>query len=375
MKKRILITILLFCLTALSFAKNFDFYPNASYDPAIPTLKQVVGHSWGERITSHGEMERYLQALAEASGNVELVEYAKTWEGRALYYLIIASEKNMARLDEIKDGMQKLADPRKISSAEADDLIKSLPSIAWLAYGVHGNEISSTDAGLLTAYHLVASKNDTVAKSVLANTVVIIDPMENPDGRDRFVNYFRQTRGRWPNADQKAAEHNEDWPGGRTNHYLFDMNRDWFALTQPETRGRVKAYLEWYPQVFVDLHEMGSNSTYYFAPPADPLNPEMPPEQRKWLERFGRNNARWFDRMQFDYFTREVFDSFYPGYGEGWPMFQGSIGMTYEQASARGLVVKREDETTMHYRDTVQHHLISSLATAETAAAQHESLL
>ena len=147
MKKRILITILLFCLTALSFAKNFDFYPNASYDPAIPTLKQVVGHSWGERITSHGEMERYIQALAAASGNVELVEYAKTWEGRALYYLIIASEKNMARLDEIKDGMQKLADPRKISSAEADDLIKSLPSIAWLAYGVHGNEISSTDAG------------------------------------------------------------------------------------------------------------------------------------------------------------------------------------------------------------------------------------
>ncbi|MCH8874401.1 peptidase M14, partial [candidate division KSB1 bacterium] len=277
MKKRILITILLFCLTALSFAKNFDFYPNASYDPAIPTLKQVVGHSWGERITSHGEMERYVQALAEASGNVELVEYAKTWEGRALYYLIIASEKNMARLDEIKDGMQKLADPRKINSAEADDLIKSLPSIAWLAYGVHGNEISSTDAGLLTAYHLVAAKKDTVAKSVLENTVVIIDPMQNPDGRDRFVNYFRQTRGRWPNADQKAAEHNEDWPGGRTNHYLFDMNRDWFALTQPETRGRVESYLEWYPQVFVDLHEMGSISTYYFAPPADPLNPEMPP--------------------------------------------------------------------------------------------------
>ena len=375
MKKRILITILLFCLTALSFAKNFDFYPNASYDPAIPTLKQIVGHSWGERITSHGEMERYVQALAEASGNVELVEYAKTWEGRALYYLIIASEKNMARLDEIKDGMQKLADPRKINSAEAEDLIKSLPSIAWLAYGVHGNEISSTDAGLLTAYHLVAAKKDTVAKSVLENTVVIIDPMENPDGRDRFVNYFRQTRGRWPNADQKAAEHNEDWPGGRTNHYLFDMNRDWFALTQPETRGRVKSYLEWYPQVFVDLHEMGSNSTYYFAPPADPLNPEIPSEQIKWLERFGRNNAKWFDRMQFDYFTGEVFDSFYPGYGEGWPMFQGSIGMTYEQASARGLVVKREDETTMHYRDAVQHHFISSLATAETAATKRESLL
>lgn len=375
MKKRTIITIMLFCFTAHSYAKKFDFYPNADYNSSIPTLEQVVGHSWGEKITSHGEVERYIKALAEASPNVKLIEYGKTWEARALYYLVVASEKNMARLDEIKDGMQKLADPRIINTDAADNLIESLPSVVWLAYGVHGNEISSTDAGLLTAYHLVASKNDTVAKSVLANTVVIIDPMQNPDGRDRFVNYFRQTRGRWPNADQKAAEHNEDWPGGRTNHYLFDMNRDWFALTQPETRGRVQAYLEWYPQVFVDLHEMGSNSTYYFAPPADPLNPEMPPEQLKWLERFGRNNARWFDRMHFDYFTREVFDSFYPGYGEGWPMFQGSIGMTYEQASARGLVVKREDETTMHYRDTVQHHFISSLATAETAATHRESLL
>ena len=375
MKMFFKVTLSVFLLFETSSAKKFDFYPSASYNPQIPTLEQVVDHSWGEKITSHGEMERYIKALAEASKNVELMEYGETWEGRKLYYLIVASEENLARLDQIKSGMQKLADPRKIGSDEADDLIENLPSIVWLAYGVHGNEISSTDAGLLTAYHLVAAKNDSVAKIVLENTVVIIDPLENPDGRDRFVNYFRQTRGRWPDADQKAAEHNEDWPGGRTNHYLFDMNRDWFAITQPETRGRVQAYLEWYPQVFVDLHEMGSNSTYYFAPPAAPLNPEMPPSQIKWLENFGRNNAKWFDRLKFDYFTSEIFDSFYPGYGEGWPMFHGSIGMTYEQASTRGLVVKRSDETTMHYRDAVQHHFIASLATAETAATQRLALL
>jgi hypothetical protein len=146
-------------------------------------------------------------------------------------------------------------------------------------------------------------------------------------------------------------------------------------MTQPETRGRVKAYLEWYPQVFVDLHEMGSNSTYYFAPPADPLNPEMPPAQIEMLKKIGRNNAKWFDRMKFDYFTREVFDAFYPGYGEGWPTFNGSVGMTYEQASARGLVVKRNDETTMHYRDTVQHHFIASLSTAETTARNRAEML
>lgn len=376
MKRAFLISVaVLFSLFRLSFAKDFDFYPGASYNGGIPTLKQIVGHDWGERITSHAEMERYLEALSQATPRIKLVPYGHTWEGRSLYYLVVTSESNMARLEAIKSGMQKLADPRKITEAEAQKLIESLPSVVWLAYAVHGNEISSTDAAMLTAYHLVAAQNDTLADVVLNNSVVIIDPLQNPDGRDRFVNYFRQTRGRWPDADQQAAEHNEDWPGGRTNHYLFDMNRDWFVQTQLETRGRVKAYLEWHPQVFVDLHEMGSNSTYYFAPPATPLNPEMPAAQLDWLKRMGRNNAKWFDRMRFDYFTREVFDSFYPGYGEGWPILNGSVGMTYEQASSRGLVVKRDDETTMRYQDTVQHHFISSLATAETVARNRRALL
>lgn len=376
MKARCLFTLLhLLFGAALAFAQNFEFYPNAKYNAATPTLEQVVGHKWGEKITMHHEAEKYIRRLAEVSKNVRVVKYAETWEGRSLYYMILASEQNMARLEEIKSGMQKLADPRQISATEADRLISSLPAITWLAYGVHGNEISSTDAALLTAYHLLAAQNDTLAQSVWQNSIVILDPMENPDGRDRFITYFRQTTGRWPDADQQAAEHREGWPGGRSNHYLFDMNRDWFALTQPETRGRVKAYLEWYPQVFVDLHEMGSNSTYYFAPPADPLNPEMPLSQIEMLKKYGRNNAKWFDRMKFDYFTREVFDSFYPGYGEGWPMFNGSVGMTYEQASARGLVVQRDDETTMHYRDTVQHHFIASLSTAENTAQNRAEVL
>lgn len=361
--------------TGLVNAQNFEYYPNARYDNAIPTLEQVVGHSWGEKITMHHEAVQYLKALTTASPRIRMVQYGETWEGRALYYLIVASEQNMARIEAIKDAMQKLADPRRISSTEAQNLIESMPSVAWLAYGVHGNEISSTDAGMLAAYHFAAAQNDSLADLVLQNSVVIIDPMQNPDGRDRFVNYFRQTRGRWPDADQQAAEHREDWPGGRTNHYFFDMNRDWFAMTQPETQGRVRAFLEWYPQVLVDLHEMGSNSSYYFAPPADPLNPEMPQSQIQWLRKFGQNNAKWFDRMQFDYFTREVFDSFYPGYGEGWPMIHGAIGMTYEQASARGLVVKRDDETTMHYRDTVQRHFIASLSTAENTARHRADLL
>ncbi len=354
---------------------QFEFYPGASYDPAVPTLEQVVGHRWGENITLHAEAERYLKALAEASPKVELVRYGESWEGRALYYVVVSSEANLARVAEVKAGMQKLADPRKTPPAEANRLIATLPAVTWLAYGVHGNEISSPDAALLLAYHLAASRNDAVVAEILEKTVVVIDPMQNPDGRDRFIHYFRQTRGRWPDADPQAAEHNETWPAGRTNHYLFDLNRDWFAGTQPETRARVAIYQEWFPVTFVDLHEMGSNSTYYFAPPAPPLNPNLPAFQREWWRVFGQNNARWFDRFRFDYFTREVYDSFYPGYGEGWPLFQGSIGMTYEQASVRGLVVDREDKTTLHFRDSVRQHFIASLATAQTAAQNREKLL
>jgi len=370
---RTFVCLLLFVETVL--AQDFEFYPGAKYNPQIPTLQQTVGHYWGEAITSHAQVEDYLRALDEASPLAKVVKFGRTWEERPLYYIIIANEDNQKRVDEIKTNIKKLADPRKITGAEAENLIKSLPSIAWLSYSVHGDEISSTDAALLVAYHLLASENDSMAATILKNCVVIIDPLQNPDGRDRFINYYRQTTGRWPDPDPQAAEHNESWPSGRMNHYLFDMNRDWFALTQPETHARVRAFLDWYPQVFVDLHEMGADATYYFPPTAPPWNPELTAAQTQWLTRFGQNNARWFDRFRFDYFTREVFDSFYPGYGEGWPMFHGAIGMTYEQASTSGLLIRREDETTLQYREAVQHHFISSLSTLEVAATQRETLL
>jgi hypothetical protein len=361
-------------LCPFAYPQSFVYLPDVQYDETVPTLKQVVGHDWGERITSHAEIETYIKKLVQ-SPKVSLVQYGSSWEGRSLYYLIIGSESNQARIAEVKAGLQKLADPRKLTDRQAIELIGSMPAVVWLAYAVHGNEISSSDAALLMAYHLAAAREDSTVAAILENTLVIIDPLQNPDGRDRFIAYYRQTQGRWPDADLQAAEHNEAWPGGRMNHYLFDMNRDWFAMTQPETRGRIRAFLEWYPQVFVDLHEMGSNRTYYFPPAAVPYNPEITPAQIQLLESFGKNNARWFDRFRFDYFTREVFDMFYPGYGEGWPMFQGAVGKTYEQASTRGLVVRREDETDMHYRETVQHHFIASLATAHKAANMRKGLL
>ncbi len=354
------------------FSQDFEFMPGAEYDPSIPTLKEVAGHSTGDKITSIADMEKYLQALEEASPMVRLFPYAESWEGRTLYYAVVSSEENMGRLDAIKSDIRKLAFP---GSEGAEDLISRMPAITWLANGVHGNEISGPEAALLTIYHLLASRNDPLTRNILDNSIAIIDPYQNPDGRERFINCFTQLVGRWPDADPQAAEHNETWPGGRFNHYLFDMNRDWFAMTQPETRGRVEIYQEWYPHVMADLHEMGGDSTYYFAPPAIPLNPEITSEQVDWLTRIGRNNAEWFDKMRFDYFTREVFDSFYPGYGEGWPMFQGTIGMTYEQASVRGMVRDRSDGTTLHYRNSVQHQFIASISTLEAAASNREQLV
>jgi len=371
---------LVFCLLllpALAVAQQqpFAFYPDdANYDAAIPTLESVVGHVNGERVTSHSEMEYYLRALAESSPRAELVRFGETWEGRALYYLVIASPENHARMDEIRAGIRRLGDPRTISEAEADALIAGLPVIVWLSHSVHGNEISSTDAALLTAYQLVAGR-DALANNILANVVTIIDPLQNPDGRDRFINAYRQTKARWPDANTDSAELREPWPGGRVNHYLFDMNRDWFAQTQTESRARVAAYLDWRPQVFADLHEMGSNGSYYFPPQAMPRNPNQQLSIMDRIDIIGRNNARWFDRMGFDYFNREVYDSFYPGYGASWPMYQGAMGMTFEQASVRGLARERSDDTTFYFRDSVQHHFIASLGTLEASADNRENFL
>jgi len=194
----------------------------------------VLGYEPGERISSHANLLEYLEALAAAPTRMKIFDYARTWENRRLVYAVIGSEAKMRRLDEIKASMKRLADPRRTSEAEARQMMSNMPALIWLAYGVHGNEISSPDAALLTAYHLLASRNDKLVDQVFANDLVLIDQQQNPDGRDRFVHNFEIAEGLQPDPNQLAAEHNEPWPGGRTNHYYFDMNRDWFALTQPE---------------------------------------------------------------------------------------------------------------------------------------------
>ncbi|NOR19562.1 MAG: peptidase [Xanthomonadales bacterium] len=362
--------------TATHAQEDFVFWPDADYDPAIPTVEEVLGYSSGERITWHRNAVRYFEALAKAAPDrVSVSPYAESWEGRELIYVVISSADNMARIDDIKAGMQRLADPRETTRSEAREIIKNQPAVTWLSYGVHGNEISSTDAAMLTAYHLLASRGDSRVADIMKDTVVVIDPMQNPDGRDRFIHQYEIAEGLTPDSNGISAEQNEPWPGGRTNHYLFDLNRDWFIMTQPETKGRVKILQEWYPVAFVDAHEMGSNSTYYFAPEAIPFNPHLAANQRASLELFGKTNAHWFDTFGLDYFTREVFDAFYPGYGASWPSYFGSIAMTYEQASSRGLAIRQSSGNVMTYAFTVRNHFLTSLGTAETTAANREKFL
>jgi hypothetical protein len=368
-------SLILAALPLLSQSK-FEMWPGATYDSGIPTFQKVLGFEAGERLSSPAQVKQYFDALAAAApGRIKVFEYGRSWEKRPLIYAAISSEANIRRLDQIRASMKRLADPRKISDGEARKLTGTLPAVIMLAYSVHGNEVSCTDAAMMAAYHLLASRNDKMTAGILQNTVVLIDPLQNPDGRNRFVHNYEIAEGLEPDGFTFAAERDEPWPGGRSNHYHFDMNRDWFALTQPETRARIKLALDWLPLVFVDLHEMGSESTYYFAPEAVPYNPHITASQRASLDVFGKNNAKWFDEFGFPYFTREIFDAFYPGYGASWPIYYGGIAMTYENASVRGLLYQRNDGSLYDFKNSVQRHFVASIATAEAAASNRQKLL
>ncbi len=375
MMARHVLAALLLVLAAPAVAEPRAFWPGADYDPAIPDLASVLGHAPGDDITTPEGLVTYLQALKRAAPErTRLVEYARSWEGRPLHYLVVGSREHLARLDEIRAGMRRLADPRDRAAGELEALVAELPAVVWLAHGVHGNEISSADAALLTAYHLLAARDPETA-ALLDDVLVIIDPAQNPDGRARFVQHYTGLRGLAPQPSPIAAERSEPWPTGRGNHYLFDMNRDWFALTQPEVRGRVQAYLDYYPVVHVDLHEMDTDSSYYFPPPAVPANPYLGNDQEAVLEALGRGTAELFDRFGFRYFSRETFDAYFPGYGDTWPALHGAAGMTFEMASARGLLGQRLDGSLVSYADGVARHFVASMAVLRTAAAERERLL
>jgi hypothetical protein len=376
-KLALLVFIFAFAAT-LAFAESDTVcFPSASYTPVVPTLEAALGYKLGDAFTSYASLEHYYQTLAQASDRVKLESYGKSVEGRTLYTVIISTPKNLARLDAIRSAAVRLSDPRTLSDGEAQKLIADTPVTVWLMYNVHGNESASSEAAMQVAYELSASQDARVLEW-LDKAIVVIDPIANPDGRERYVQFYRERMGSRPRADRFAAEHQERWPGGRANHYLFDLNRDWAWQTQPESAARVKVFRRWYPQVFVDFHEMGPSSTYFFPPPAKPVLEYVQPLLGKWYELYGRANATAFDKHGFRYFTRDTFDFFYPAYGDSWPSLNGAVGMTYEQGGGgvSGLVIDLpDDQRTLTLHERAAHHFVSSLATIEASVQNREARL
>ncbi|MCY4398278.1 MAG: M14 family zinc carboxypeptidase [Gemmatimonadetes bacterium] len=357
-------------------AQPQELVPGTRYDPAIPTLEEVAGHDFREAVTPPDDVIRYMEALSDAAPDrTHLIRYAESWEGRPLVVLVIGSPERIARLDEVKADIARLADPRGLSEADAEALLAEVPVVTALMHGVHGNEISSSGAAMAEAYHLLAATGDADVDLILSESLVLIDPMENPDGRNRFVYQNGIAQARWPDEAAISAEHDEPWPGGRGNHYLFDLNRDLFIQSQPETRGKVDVFLEYRPQIVADLHEMGGDATYFFPPTAPPSNPWYGERQIALMDVFGEAIAARFDQRGFAYFNRDVYDLFYPGYVDMWPMGHGALGMTYEQASARALMLRRSDGDLLTYGDGVLHHFTAALETALTAARHREGIL
>jgi hypothetical protein len=358
-----------------SFVHPDSLSQTGTYNPAIPTPESVIGFSIGEKPVRPALITDYLKALDNASPRTRLIELGETWEKRPLHILFISASPHIRHLEAIREQLARLADPRLLADdREAALLTDSLPAVAWMMYTVHGNELSGSDAALQLAYHLTAGE-DSATLNILDNLIVAIDPAENPDGRNRALNHSQQWSGHVPYTDAQGIPHSGTWPSARTNHYLFDLNRDWFILSQPESRARVRTLIQWHPQLVVDAHEMGSSSTFFFNPPREPLNPYIHPLLKKWWSRFSRDQARAFDRYGWSYFTEERFDEFYPGYGSSWPYYLGAISILYEQAGTGGSQVMRPEGRLLRFQEAVRHQLASSLANLETTANNRQALL
>ncbi|WP_187261787.1 M14 family zinc carboxypeptidase [Pontibacter beigongshangensis] len=336
----------------------------------LKTPAEFLGYQLGEQFSFHAQMVDYLNYLAaQAPNRLKVEEYGKTYEGRPLLLAYVANDENLQRLEQIRENNLRQAGllPGPVQGGQ--------PSIVWLSYNVHGNEAVSSEAVLQVLYDLVNPGN-AQAKQWLQNTVLLIDPCVNPDGRERYVQWYKQTQNRWGNPSPHAWEHFEPWPGGRPNHYYFDLNRDWAWQTQVESKQRLALYNSWLPQVHADFHEMGVESPYYFSPAAKPFHESITPFQREFQNTIGDYNREYFDKNNWLYYTRENFDLLYPSYGDTWPTYNGAIGMTYEQGGSgrAGLAYKKQDGDTLTLTDRIAHHHAASLATIQAGSERADQL-
>ena len=325
---------------------------------------EFLPHRLGETFTPHHIQVDYFQHIANNSANIKLVEYGLTTEGRPQLLAFMSTAENIANLEAIrKNHMRHCSLEDGPINADLDR------SIVWFSYSVHGNEAGGAEASMAVAYKL-ANTDNIRTQEWLKNTIVIIDPATNPDGYDHYTHWYRSVATKARDVQPDVREHTEPWPGGRVNHYMFDLNRDWAWQTQVESQQRIKQYKQWMPHIHADLHEQYYYNPYYFAPAAQPFHAYITEWQGAFQTEIGENHARYFDKNGWLYFTREVFDLLYPSYGDTYPMFNGSIGMTYEQAghSKAGNAILLPNSDTLTLYDRVAHHTTTSLSTIETAS-------
>jgi len=337
----------------------------------IPTPAAFLGYQLGEQFTTHDRIVRYFETVAaQAADRCKLIPYGQTYEGRPLLVMAVASPENLKRLEEIRTNNLKITGLLP-GTAEA-----AQPAIVWLSYNVHGNEAVSSEAVMQVLYELV-DPNNAEAQSWLKNVVVLLDPCLNPDGHERYVQWYKQVANQPYQPSPYAREHYEPWPSGRFNHYLFDLNRDWAWQTQQETQQRVALYNAWMPHLHADFHEMGPESPYYFAPSAKPYHEGLTPWQRQFQQRIGEANRKYFDKNYWLYYTRERFDLLYPSFGDTWPSFNGAIGMTYEQGGSgrAGLGILTSEGDTLTLTKRITHHVAASRASIEVVAAQPDEVI
>ncbi len=373
MKRGIISLALLIFALPLGAQEQFDFYGRGPYNADVPRPSALLGYTAGARQTQYHEQQMVFdRLLATAPDRVRAERIGVTEEGRVMRVLLISSPANIARLDEIRADIARLTDPRITSETDTRAIAARTPVVVFLSFSVHGNEPAGFESAMWVAYQLAAS-NEPATRMILDSVLVVINPSANPDGHERFA-VWSNSVARGIDAPY-ALEWAEPWDiWGRFSHYRFDMNRDLIAQSQEPVRATLGAFMRWNPQVFVDLHS--TTEQYFFPPFADPVNPNMTANQMRWVEMFGRGNAEAFDRYGWQYYTRDIFDGFYPGYYDMAPVLHGATGMTYETDGGKALARRRGDGTVITFRDGIAHHTVASLATLETAARhRHQRLL
>ncbi|HEY5750894.1 MAG TPA: M14 family metallopeptidase [Chryseolinea sp.] len=373
MLKSFVLTIFLTSIAILTSGQpDLSYYlpEGTTYDPAIPTPKAIIGHEVGEWHVTHDRLVNYMYALDKASDRVSLEVTGYTYEGRPLLLLTITSPKNHEKLEAIRTQHIQLTDPAKSASLDT----KSMPIVFYIGFSIHGNEASGVNAGLLAAYHFAAAQGKEI-ESYLDNTVILFDPSYNPDGMQRFSSWVNSRKSQVTSTDPSDTEHNEAWPGGRFNHYWFDLNRDWLVAQHPESQARVKSFQRWKPNVLTDHHEMGTNATFFFQPGVPSrVHPLTPDKNFEMTKRIGEFHAKALDQIGSFYYTQEGYDDFYYGKGSTFPDVQGAIGILFEQASSRGHA-QESINGVLTFPFTVRNQFTTALSSLKAVNTMREDLL